>query len=216
MRPTNLCLTELESRAAPARFAVAVSGGAVYERVGDAWAYRVSPFEAGVPAHVAADTSGVYVGAGERGAPRVVRYDKGWHLTESVFVGDPDSREGVDLYAFDRPSAGLASTDPLVQSHLDRVPPLPVDLSGVVVHTYPAGTVFDAPGLPAGALGYFQPADRTIHIRVDFAPLVVHEVGHAVGWAWRRDMSEAFAWRFHDWVNGASDAELDAWAFTGL
>jgi hypothetical protein len=204
-----LSCTPLEPRLAPARVLFAAAGGVVYERVGTAWEYRQTAFESGVPATLSTDGERVFVGAGPGGAPRVVTYDRGWNATASVFVGDPESRAGVSLVGFDRPSPGLTSSDPRVQSYLDRVPPLAVDLSGVSVTAHPAGTVFDAPGLPPAAVGYYAPATREIHIRADHARLVLHEVGHAVGFLAFGDPSEDFAWRFMAWVNGTPDPQLD-------
>lgn len=206
----------LEAREVPAHVLFAASGGVVYERVGELWEYRATAFEGGVPATLSADGEHVYVGAGPGGAPRVVTYNRGWTATESVFVGNPESRAGVSLVGFDRPSAGLTSTDPVVQSYLNRIPPLSVDLSATPVHVYSPGTVYDVPGVPKDALGYYQPADKSIHIRADFAALSVHEAGHAVadalgllGAQESAGTAEDYAWSFYRWVNGEANAQFD-------
>jgi hypothetical protein len=205
-----LRLDPLEPRLAPARVLFAASGGVVYERVGQGWEYRATTFESDVPASLSTDGERVFVGAGPGGAPRVVTYDRGWNAVASVFVGDPESRAGVSLVGFDRPSAGLRANHPGVQSYLDRVPPLAVDLSGVTVTVHPAGTQLAAPGLPAGAVGYYAPIAQQIHIRADYARLVLHEVGHAVGFIAFGDPTEDFARDFAAWVDGTPDPRFDA------
>lgn len=137
-------------------------------------------------------------------------YDRGWQVESSVFVGDPSSRTGVSLVGFDRPSLGLRSSDPTVQSYLDRVPPLAVDTSRVSVTVDPAGTDYSLSVPVVGAArGYYRSADQSIHIRADYPALVLHEVGHWVGDVVYGDLSEEFAWRFSRWVNGDPDAGLD-------
>lgn len=204
-RSSGAPVIELETRLAPAPVLFASAGGSVYERVGNVYEFRQRAFESDVPASLATYGDLVYVGAGVGGGPRIVGYDRGWHVVSSVFVGDPNSRSGIDLLGFDRPTLGLVADDPAVQSYLDRIPPIPAlaPFSLPAVHVLPSG------GDP---VGFFGGPDFSVNIRAPYAPRVLHEVGHWVGVVAFGDQSEAFAWRWMDWVNGAPDPTLDSWA----
>ena len=204
----RLGVTELESRETPAAVLLASAGGTVYERVGGEWEYRARAFEADVPSTLARVGDSVFVGAGVGGGPRVVEYGRGWQQLDSFFLGDPDSRSGVSVLGFERPSLAIRGPTPQIQAYIDRIPPLSVDLSGVSIRVLPHAQWDAGP-----ALAYYSPQSATSGIITlhEKAPgAVIHEVWHAVGHLLHNDLSEGFAEAGTRWVGGEPNPFFDA------
>lgn len=218
---TRLTLEHLEARETPA---VASSGGVVFF-LDDATGATTGRFviDDGFtgPLFVAGLPGGdILIGAGTGGGPRVVRYDptrtaEVW----SVFVGDPDSRTGVSVAAWESYRSPLrAEAHPTrpgdvtgVQRQLDQIPD---GIAGYLASTGFKVLVFAAPGglttLPEFAALAGQPVGQpgtggllwddvlaaterdATYIRADQADRVIREVG--IGLYDRLTASERADW----------------------
>lgn len=140
---------------------MASTGGVVYLLDGSGaiqGAFR--PFEAEaarVPLYLAQDHGTIWIGAGAGGGPRLQARDAATlAVTADRFIGDPASRTGVSVAAFDPPSGSIPSGEPLrATSH----PASPTDPSAVqrVLDAIPAGVGLWLDSLGATVFAYAGP-----------------------------------------------------------
>lgn len=181
-------LEPLESRSTPAVYAA--SGAYVYQLTNSGQVADVlQPFaDTRVPVGAVAVADGLlWVGAGEGGGPHVKAFGLKRHDERvSVFVGDPERRDGVALAAL--PANTLRAADDLIQARLDRLPPLPgtvtvfdgplTDLPEFAhLRGVETGTTVDPPGRTYDAVdGTALPGH--MYVRAGMPRVAYHEYGH--------------------------------------
>lgn len=181
-------LEQLEDRSTPA---LASSAGVVYflddatGAVRDSYpldpAFRGPLFVAGLP------DGDVLIGAGAGGGPRVVRWDYATGREQwSVFVGDPASRTGVSVSAWDaytrtglsvRNSPNFPADPAAVAAVVAEASRLPDGLEAWLAPNVDI-QVQAAQNTPPG--GSYYPGERVIRLDAGAARYTRHEVGHAV------------------------------------